>query len=60
MAQVLRQGCEQGQFRADLDAESAATWLILLIKGTTLHALTHPGAVNFAQVQAEVERWLTP
>ena len=56
---VLRQGKEQGLFRADLDTGSVATWLILLIKGTTLHALTNPGAVDFDQLRAEVERWLT-
>jgi AcrR family transcriptional regulator len=59
LEQVLRQGLEQGLFRADLDADSAATWLILLIKGTTLHFLTNPGAVDFDRIQAEVERWLT-
>ncbi len=56
---ILRQGREQHLFRADLDPEQAATWLILLLKGTALHALTNPEAVDFEQVQAEVERWLT-
>src|SRR5260370_42583378 len=56
---VLRQGKEQGLVRADLDTDSAATWLILLIKGTTLHSLTNPGAVDFDQLHAEVNRWLT-
>src|SRR5579884_1365031 len=59
LEQILRQGLEQGLFRADLDADSAATWLILLIKGTTLHFLTNPEAVDFARIRAEVERWLT-
>jgi len=56
---VLRQGKEQGLFRSDLDADGGATWLILLIKGTTLHWMTNPEAVDFAQIQAEVEHWLT-
>lgn len=57
--QILRRGKEQHLFRADLDPGSAATWLILLIKGTALHAMTNPGTVDFEQLQAEVERWLT-
>jgi AcrR family transcriptional regulator len=56
---VLQQGKEQGLFRPNLDAGSAATWLILLIKGTTLHFLTNPEAVDFAQIRAEIEHWLT-
>lgn len=56
---VLRQGKEQGLFRSDLDADGGATWLILLIKGTTLHFMTNPEAVDFERIRAEVERWLT-
>jgi AcrR family transcriptional regulator len=56
---ILRQGREQGLFRADLDPESAATWLIFLLKGATFHFMTNPEAVDFDQIQAEVERWLT-
>ncbi len=56
---VLRQGKEQSLFRSDLDADSGATWLILLIKGTTLHFMTNPEAVDFERLRAEVERWLT-
>ena len=56
---VLRQGKEQGLFRSDLDADSGATWLILLIKGTTLHFMSNPEAVDFGRIQAEVESWLT-
>lgn len=59
LEQVLRQGKEQGMFRADLDARGGATWLILLIKGATLHYMTDPEAINFTQIQAEIERWLT-
>ena len=56
---VLRQGKEQGLFRSDLDADGGATWLILLIKGTTLHFMTNPAAVDFERIRAEVECWLT-
>lgn len=56
---VLRQGKAQGLFRSDLDADSGATWLILLIKGTTLHFMSNPEAVDFGRIQAEVESWLT-
>lgn len=56
---VLSQGKEQGLFRSDLDTDSGATWLILLIKGTTLHFMTNPAAVDFERIQAEVESWLT-
>ncbi|MHB8596445.1 MAG: TetR/AcrR family transcriptional regulator [Ktedonobacteraceae bacterium] len=56
---ILRKGREQSLFRADLDPSSAATWLILLLKGTALHSMTNPGAVDFDHIRAEVERWLT-
>jgi AcrR family transcriptional regulator len=56
---VLREGREQHLFRADLDPERAATWLIVLLKGTILHAITNPGGVDFDQLRVEVERWLT-
>ncbi len=59
LEQVLRQGKEQHLFRSDLEPASAATWLILLFKGTTLHFMTKPEAVDFDAIQAEVERWLT-
>ncbi len=59
LEQVLSRGREQGLFRADLEPGSGATWLILLIKGTTLHVMTNPGAVDFDRLRAEVEHWLT-
>jgi AcrR family transcriptional regulator len=59
LEQVLRQGKEQGLFRSNLDVDSGATWLILLIKGTTLHCMTNPQAVDFERLRSEVERWLT-
>jgi hypothetical protein len=59
LAQVIRDGKEQSLFRADLDPDSAATWLILLNKGTALHWMTNPGAVDFDRIRADVEHWLT-
>ncbi len=59
LEQVIRSGIEQGLFRAELDPGSAATWLILLTKGTTLHYMTNPGAVDFERIRADVEHWLT-
>lgn len=59
LEQILRQGKEQHLFRPDLDPERAAAWLILLFKGTTLQFLTNPQSVDFQQIRAEVEYWLT-
>jgi AcrR family transcriptional regulator len=59
LEQILSRGKEQGVFRAELDPASGATWLILLIKGTTLHTMANPGAVDFDRLRAEVEHWLT-
>jgi AcrR family transcriptional regulator len=59
LERVIRDGIEQGMFRADLDPGSAATWMILLTKGTTLHYMTNPEAVDFDRIKAEVEHWLT-
>jgi hypothetical protein len=59
LEQVIRKGQDQGIFRADLDPGSAATWLILLTKGTTLHYMTNPEAVDFDRIRTEVEHWLT-
>jgi len=59
LEQVIRSGIEQGLFRADLDPGSAATWLIVLTKGTTLHYMTNPGAVDFDRIKADIEHCLT-
>jgi AcrR family transcriptional regulator len=59
LEQVLREGIKQGQFRTDLDPGSMATWLILLTKGTTLHYMTNPEAVDFERIRADFEHWLT-
>ncbi len=58
LERILRRGREQGLFRADLEPEHMATLLILLFKGTALHALTNPEAVDFDRLRAEVEHWL--
>jgi hypothetical protein len=42
-------------FRAELDADSEATWLILLIKGTALHWIANPASVAFTCLRAEGE-----
>jgi hypothetical protein len=44
---------------ADLNPGSAATWLILLTKGTTLHYMKNPGAVDFDRIKADIEHWFT-
>jgi AcrR family transcriptional regulator len=59
LEQVIRDGIEQGLFSADLDPGSAATWMIILTKGTTLHYITNPEAIDFDRIKAEVEHWLT-
>jgi AcrR family transcriptional regulator len=59
LEQVIRDGIQQGLFRADLEPGSAATWLILLIKGRTLHYMTNPEAVDFERIRADAEHWLT-
>ena len=58
LEQVMRQGVEQGQFRADLDANSAATWLILLT-GHDASLYDESAAVDFDRIKAEIEHWLT-
>ncbi len=58
LAQTLHDGREQGLFRADLDPDSTATWLILLNKGTAVHWMTNAGAIDFDHIRADVERWL--
>ncbi|HEY6407956.1 MAG TPA: TetR family transcriptional regulator C-terminal domain-containing protein, partial [Ktedonobacteraceae bacterium] len=59
LEKVIRDGIKQGQFRTDIDPGNVATWLILLTKGTTLHYMTNPGAVDFERIRADVEHWLT-
>ena len=59
LKQVIRSGIEQGVFRANLDPDSAATWLILLTKGTTLHYMTNPEVIDFERIREDIERCLT-
>ena len=59
LEQVIRNGIEQGQFRADLDPGYAATWLIMLIKGTTLHYMSNPATIDFDRLKTDIERWFT-
>lgn len=59
LEQVIRGGIEQGVFRANLDPGSAATWLILLTKGITLHYMTNPETIDFEHVREDIEHWLT-
>jgi AcrR family transcriptional regulator len=59
LEQIIRGGIEQGVFRANLDPGSAATWLILLTKGTTLHYMTNPEAIDFEHIREDIEHWLT-
>ncbi len=56
---IMREGRDQGLFRADLDPDNAATWLILLNKGTALHWMTNPESVDFDRIQVDVKYWLT-
>src|SRR5690348_12951443 len=47
LTQVISKGKEQGQFRADIDADQVATRLIIVTKGITLQYLTNPETVDF-------------
>lgn len=59
LEQVIREGREQGQFRADIDPDEAATRLIIVTKGITLHYLTNPEIIDFEHIKTSIERWLT-
>ena len=56
--QVVTDGVQQGQFRADLDPESTAKVLIIVLKGATYHQITSGEALDFAHLLKEVERLL--
>jgi len=56
--QVLMDGIQQGQFRADLDTESTTKVLIIVLKGATYHHITSGEALDFAPLLKEVERLL--
>jgi AcrR family transcriptional regulator len=59
LAQILREGIQQGEFRADLDPDHEATRLILLFKGSELHQFTSPQAIDIERLGQDIERWLT-
>ena len=56
--QVVTDGIKQGQFRADLDPESMAKALIIVLKGAIFHQITSGEALDFAHLLKEVERLL--
>jgi AcrR family transcriptional regulator len=59
LALVLREGVQQGIFRADLDPDHEADRLILLLKGCEIHQLTSPQAIDMDRLGQDIERWLT-
>ena len=52
--QIVTDGIQQGQFRADLDPESTAKVLIIVLKGATFHQVTTGEALDFAHLLKEV------
>lgn len=58
LEQVIRNGKELGQFHVQLDPASAATQLIIMTKGTTLHYMTNPEAIDFEHIKMSIEQWL--
>ncbi len=60
LQQLVRDGVRQGVFRSDIDAESMASRLIVLIKGFFFHQITSPGSVDIDQVLDDVKRLLLP
>lgn len=59
LEQVIRTGKEQGQFRADIEPDKAATRLIIVTKGITLHYLINPETIDFEAIKTSIEQWLT-
>jgi len=55
----LKQGVQQGVFRADLDIETASAALIAFLKGCAIQRMVNPGLFPAERVYAELERWLT-
>jgi hypothetical protein len=58
LAQILRDGMQQGVFRASLDPDYEADRLILLFKGCELHHFTSPEAIDIERLGQDIERWL--
>jgi AcrR family transcriptional regulator len=59
LAQLLREGIQQGDFRANLDPDQEADRLILLFKGCELHQFTSPEAIDIERLGQDIERRLT-
>lgn len=55
---LVLDGVRRGAFRADIDAGSMASTLIILIKGFFFHQIISPGSVDISQVLDDVERLL--
>lgn len=60
LAEVLRQGVREGEFRPDLDAVTAAELLIAQMKGIGYHCMAHPseGDRLTEQLLVELRAWL--
>lgn len=54
---VLEEGIEQGQFRPNLDVNSAAQMIMILFKGTALQL--RPRMAELDKMIVELESWLT-
>ncbi len=57
---LVLNGVQQGAFRADIDAGSMASRLIVLMKGFFFHQITSPESVDIKQILDDVERLLLP
>jgi AcrR family transcriptional regulator len=58
LKQVITDGLQQGVFRDNLDPDSTATELIILLKGITYHHITSSRAFDFDLILKDVERLL--
>jgi AcrR family transcriptional regulator len=58
LKQIIMDGLQQGMFRDDLDPDSTATELIILLKGVTYHYTTSSRTIDFDLILKDVERLL--
>jgi len=58
LKQIIMDGLQQGVFRDDLDPDSTATELIILLKGVTYHYTTSSRTIDFDLILKDVERLL--
>ena len=58
LKQIITDGLQQGVFRVDLDPDSTATELIILLKGVTYHYITGSRTIEFDRILKDVERLL--